>query len=90
MTATVKQNADNARQASTLAADASTTAERGGKVVEQVVQTMHGISTSSKKVADITSVIDSIAFKTTILALNPSVEAARAGDQGRGFAVVAG
>ncbi|HAZ98399.1 MAG TPA: methyl-accepting chemotaxis protein, partial [Halomonas sp.] len=66
MTATVKQNADNARQASTLAADASTTAEQGGDVVQQVVETMQGISTSSQKVADITSVIDSIAFQTNI------------------------
>ena len=90
LTATVKQNADNARQASGLARTASETAQRGGKVVDGVVNTMHDIAASSKKIADITGVIDSIAFQTNILALNAAVEAARAGEQGRGFAVVAG
>ena len=90
LTATVKQNADNARQASQLALSASETAGRGGKVVDGVVKTMHDIAASSKKIADITSVIDGIAFQTNILALNAAVEAARAGEQGRGFAVVAG
>lgn len=90
LTATVKLNAESARQASQLADVASTTASRGGSLVEEVVTTMSGISESSKKIAEITNVINSIAFQTNILALNAAVEAARAGEQGRGFAVVAG
>lgn len=86
----MKQNAENARQASQLALNASETAQQGGKVVDGVVTTMKEIAGSSKKIADITSVIDGIAFQTNILALNAAVEAARAGEQGRGFAVVAG
>ena len=87
---TVKQNADNARQANQLALSATSVAVRGGEVVGQVVDTMKGINDSSKKIADIIGVIDGIAFQTNILALNAAVEAARAGEQGRGFAVVAG
>ncbi|MEL0579447.1 methyl-accepting chemotaxis protein [Pectobacterium punjabense] len=90
LTATVKQNAENANHASQLALQASTTAKKGGEIVENVVKTMAEISGSSRKIAEITTVINGIAFQTNILALNAAVEAARAGEQGRGFAVVAG
>jgi len=89
ITSTVQQNADNARQANQLAVNTREQAEQGGEVASQAVQAMVAITTSSKKISDIISVIDEIAFQTNLLALNAAVEAARAGEQGRGFAVVA-
>jgi methyl-accepting chemotaxis protein len=89
LTSTVKQNADNVNQANRLAVSAHDIATNGGQVVQQVIETMASINESARKIADITSVIDGIAFQTNILALNAAVEAARAGEQGRGFAVVA-
>jgi methyl-accepting chemotaxis protein len=89
LTSTVKQNTDSARQASVLATDASDVADKGGHVVERMVGTMNSIAASSTKIAEITALIEGIAFQTNILALNAAVEAARAGEQGRGFAVVA-
>ena len=89
LTITVKQNADNARQANQMALNASNVAQKGGAMVTQVIDTMNTINQSSRKIVDIIGVIDGIAFQTNILALNAAVEAARAGEQGRGFAVVA-
>ncbi len=90
LTSTVKNNTDNARHASQIASEAAQNAQKGGEVVRNVVTTMDDIAASARKIADITTVINSIAFQTNILALNAAVEAARAGEQGRGFAVVAG
>jgi len=89
LTSTVRQNAENAQQASSLASNASDVARQGSDVVGRVVSTMQGISDSSTRIAEITGIIEGIAFQTNILALNAAVEAARAGEQGRGFAVVA-
>ncbi|NOT56682.1 MAG: HAMP domain-containing protein [Deltaproteobacteria bacterium] len=89
MTGTIKQNADNARQANQLAVGSREVAEKGGQVVTNAVSAMHEINQSSKKISDISGLIDEIAFQTNLLALNAAVEAARAGEQGRGFAVVA-
>jgi methyl-accepting chemotaxis protein len=89
MTATVKQNADSARQANQIASSARSHAEKGGQVVTEAMAAMEEINSSSRKIADIIGVIDEIAFQTNLLALNAAVEAARAGEQGRGFAVVA-